>query len=178
MNILLGVSGGIAAYKACDLISSAVKKGHVIRCIMTDNAKNFIGPSSLEGLCGTPVMTGSFEHAMMHIEWAKWADIACIAPLTANTMAKIACGIADDALTTTFLAIPEGTPVVLCPAMNTEMWNHPATQRNRSWINNLGRYSWVEPITKRLACGDHGIGGLADTSDIISALETAQLDRQ
>ena len=173
MKILLGISGGIAAYKACDLISKAVKKGHQIRCIMTDNATNFVGSSSIEGLCGVKPMRSSFDDAMGHIEWAKWADVACIAPLTANTMAKIACGIADDALTTTFMAIPPQTPILLCPAMNTEMWNHPATQRNLTWINQLKRYNWVEPVEKRLACGDFGIGGLAETTDILNAIETA-----
>ena len=116
-------------------------------------------------------MTDAFEHAMDHIHWAKWADVACVAPLTANTMAKIAFGMADNSLSTTFLAIPAQTPIVLCPAMNTEMWKHPSVVRNRAWIDELERYTWVDPIEKRLACGDFGLGALAEPDQIIKACE-------
>ena len=170
MNVLLGVTGGIAAYKAADLCSGLVKAGHDVRVIMTENAHRFIGSATFEGLTGNAPMTSTFGDAMAHIEWAKWADAAVIAPLTANTMAKLAIGLADDALTTTFMAIPSDTPVLLAPAMNTEMWAHPATQRNRRWLDELKRYRFADPISKRLACGDTGIGGLQEVADLLSAI--------
>lgn len=174
MNLLIGVSGGIAAYKACELVSAATKAGHTVRVMMTANATRFVGATTFEGLTAHPVLTDTFTDAMAHIEWAKWADVVCIAPLTANTMAKLACGLADDALTTVVMAVPRGIPVILGPAMNTEMWEHPATHRNRRWIEDLGRYTFVDPISKRLACGDVGLGGLAEPVDILAACVSAK----
>jgi phosphopantothenoylcysteine decarboxylase/phosphopantothenate--cysteine ligase len=174
MKLLIGITGGIAAYKACELVSSALKAGHEVRVMMTANGERFVGPLTFEGLTGEPVLTNTFANAMAHIEWAKWPDVICIAPLTANTMAKLACGLADDALTTVLMATPARTPVVLGPAMNTEMWNHPATQRNRRWLEDMDRYLWVEPVNKRLACGDIGPGGLAEPSDLLTACEATQ----
>jgi phosphopantothenoylcysteine decarboxylase/phosphopantothenate--cysteine ligase len=173
MKLLLGVSGGIAAYKACELVSAAVKAKHDVRVMMTTNGTRFVGAATFEGLTGHPVLTDTFTDAMAHIEWAKWADVACVAPLTANTMAKLACGLADDALSTVLMAIPRGIPIVLGPAMNTEMWEHPATIRNRGWLEDMERYTFVDPTNKRLACGDVGPGGLADPEDILAACESA-----
>ena len=169
MNLLVGVTGGIAAYKAAELVSAAVKASHTVRVIMTENATRFVGPTTFEGLTGHPVLTNTFGDAMAHIQWAKWADSAVIAPLTANTMAKLAMGLADDALTTVVMAIPAATPITLAPAMNTVMWEPPATVRNRDWLEAMGRYRFVDPISKRLACGDIGPGGLAEVSDILNA---------
>ena len=107
MNVLLGVTGGIAAYKAAELVSAAVKAGHDVRVVMTDNAQRFVGPATFEGLTGHEVMTSNFDDAMAHISMAKWADVVLVAPLTANTLAKLAMGLADDALTTVLLAVPE-----------------------------------------------------------------------
>ena len=166
MNILLGVSGGIAAYKACILCSTAKKQGHDVRVIMTNNATNFVGQSTFEGLSENPVLIQTFEDTMAHIELAKWCDLSCVVPMTANLLAKLATGICDDLLTTTLLAIPASTPVVLCPAMNTHMWNHPITQRNLTWLKDLKRYLFISPIEKRLACGDYGIGALAEPDTI------------
>jgi len=171
MKLLLGVCGGIAAYKACELASTALKAGHEVRVMMTSNGTRFVGATTFEGLTGHPVLTDTYADAMAHIEWAKWADVVCIAPLTANTMAKLACGLADDALTTVLMAVPRGIPVVLGPAMNTEMWEHPATVRNRGWLENMDRYTFVEPLNKRLACGDVGPGGLADPDVLLSACQ-------
>lgn len=171
MKILLGVTGGIAAYKAADLCSGLVKKGHSVRVVMTENATRFVGEATFGGLTGSPVMTCTYADPMAHIEWAKWPDAAAIVPLTANTMAKLAMGIADDALTTVFMAIPARTPILLAPAMNTEMWGHPVTQRNRRWLDELGRYRFADPISKRLACGDTGVGGLQEVPDLLSAIE-------
>lgn len=173
MKLLLGVSGGIAAYKACELASLALKRGHELRVVMTANATRFVGPLSFEALSGHPVITDTFSDGMAHITLAKWADAVCVAPATANTLARIALGLADDALSTTLLAVPRGVPVVLAPAMNTEMWANPATQRNLAWIAELGRYTVLDTVEKRLACGDVGPGALADPSDILAAVEAA-----
>ncbi len=181
MNILLGVTGGIAAYKAAEIVSRCIKRGHTVRVVMTPAATHFVAPLTFEALSGQPVMTQIFAtgHALggvssvEHIEWAKWADAAVIAPLTAATMSKLATGLADNALTTVWLALPAATPSILCPAMNTEMWNHPATQRNLQWLADCGRHAMVEPTSKRLACGDVGVGGLAEVSDIVEAIQAA-----
>ncbi len=175
MNLLLGVSGGIAAYKACELVSLAVKAGWSVRVAMTENATRFVGTATLEALSGHEVLTDTFAHggAMDHISWAKWADVACVAPATANLLGKLACGLADDALSTLLMALPRGTPVVLAPAMNTEMWEHPVVQRNLRWLAELGRYQVVTPVEKRLACGDIGVGGLADPSALLAAVTAA-----
>ena len=109
---------------------------------------------------------------MDHIQWAKWAERVLIAPLSANTLGKLACGLADDALSTVMMAIPRGVPVTLAPAMNTEMWLHPVIQRNLRWLAELGRYRIVAPVEKRLACGDYGVGGMADPAEVLArALE-------
>lgn len=181
MKLLLGVCGGIAAYKAADLTSKAVGRGWEVRVVMTPSATRFVGPLTFEGLCGHPVMvdalavgaSASGASAIEHIAWAKWADVACVAPLTASTLARIAMGLADDALTTVLLATPASVPVILAPAMNTQMWEHPATTRNRRLIDELGRYTWVEPASKRLACGDVGVGGLAEVPDLVDAIARA-----
>lgn len=181
MRLLLGVTGGIAAYKACEITSRVLKLGGEVRVVMTPSATQFVGPLTFEALTGHPVMVDTLEtgnspdgpSAIRHISWAKWATHAAIAPLTASTMGKLACGIADDALVTVWLALPAGIPNLLCPAMNTEMWNHPIVQRNRRWLEECGRYRFVDPVEKRLACGDIGVGGLANVDDIVSALTTA-----
>ena len=173
MKLILGVSGGIAAYKACELTSLARKRGHEVRVVMTANATRFVGPLTFEGLSGAPVFTDTFADAMAHIAVAKWADVACLAPASANLLAKLATGLADDALSTLVLALPARVPVIVGPAMNTEMWHHPVVVRNLRWIEDLGRYTVVDPVSKRLACGDVGPGGLADPSDLLAACEAA-----
>ncbi len=173
MNLLLGVSGGIAAYKACELASLAVKHGHDVRVIMTANAIRFVGPLTFQGLTGHPPLTDTFSDGMAHITLAKWASCVVLAPATANLVAKLAVGLADDALTTTVMAVPGATPVIVAPAMNTEMWNHPATARNLRWLEELGRYRLISPVSKRLACGDVGVGGLADPTEILSFCEAS-----
>lgn len=177
-NLLLGVTGGIAAYKAAHLTSLAVKAGLRVRVIMTPAATHFIGPMTFEALTGEPVMTDVLEtgggadgpSAIRHISWAKWADIAVIAPLTAASMARLAHGLADNALTTVWLALPESTPNYLCPAMNTEMWDNPLTQRNLNILREAGRYTFIDPIYKRLACGDVGVGGLEEPEQIMKRI--------
>ena len=178
MKLLLGVTGGIAAYKACELTSLAIKAGHQVRVVMTRNACRFVGPLTFAGLSGeSPLVEPDHlapAQAMAHIDWAKWPDVACVAPLSANVLGKLAMGLADDALTTVLMALPGSTPVVLAPAMNTEMWRHPVVERNRRWLIELGRYQIVPPVTKRLACGDTGPGALAAPEDILRACEAAR----
>lgn len=178
MRLLLGVTGGIAAYKACDLTSRAVKVGFDVRVVMTPAAAKFVAPLTFAALSGNPVMIDALETGrddgatsnIRHVDWAKWATVACVAPLTASTLGRLACGIADDALVTTWLAIPAGIPNLLCPAMNTQMWEHPIVARNLRWLQEIGRYTVVAPTEKRLACGDVGVGGLAEIDDILTAL--------
>lgn len=181
MRLLLGVTGGIAAYKAADLVSRAVKEGIEVRVVMTATATAFVGPVTFQALTGHPVM---LDHLAMetapaggspiqHIAWAKWATVTCIAPLSAATLGKLAMGVADNALVTTWLAVPKGVPNLLCPAMNTEMWDHPIVQRNLRWLVETGRYTVVPPTEKRLACGDVGMGGLAEVDDILTAIRAA-----
>jgi phosphopantothenoylcysteine decarboxylase/phosphopantothenate--cysteine ligase len=181
-RLLLGVCGGIAAYKAADLVSLAVKAGFEVRVVMTPNATRFVQPLTFEALSGHAVMTdalatGGGPGAIEHIAWARWADVAVVAPLTASTLARLAIGLADDALTTVWMALAEGVPCVVCPAMNTAMWEHPAVRRNLRWLDELGRYRVVAPTSKRLACGEVGPGGLADPADILAAVTDA-LDRR
>jgi len=176
--LLLGVTGGIAAYRAADLTSAAVKAGYDVRVVMTDAATRFIAPLTFEALSMHAVMVDTFHTgpsadgvgSIDHVSWAKWADIALIAPLTASTLGKLACGVADNALTTTWLALPASAPQLLAPAMNTQMWDHPIVQRNRRWLEETGRFHFVEPVAKRLACGDVGVGGLASTDDLLAAV--------
>lgn len=181
MNLLLGVSGGVAAYKACELTRLAMKAGFTVRVVMTRSATRFVGPATFEALTAQPVMLDTFEGGggggIDHVDWPKWADVACVAPLTANLLGKLACGIADDALSTVMMALRRGTPCVLAPAMNTEMWFHPVVQRNLGWLRELPRYSVVEPVSKRLACGDVGVGGLAEPEAILEAVLEASRDR-
>src|SRR6476619_6261045 len=130
MRVLLGVTGGIAAYKAADLTSQLVKRGDHVRVVMTAAATRFVGPVTFEALSGHPVMTDVFASAVdphgassiEHITWAKWAEVAVVAPMTASTLARLACGLADDALSTVWMALPADVPCLLAPAMNTAMW--------------------------------------------------------
>lgn len=181
MRILLGVTGGIAAYKSCEIASLAVKAGHDVRVVMTENATRFVGSITFEALSGNPVLLDTFAGALLpgstsaidHIAWAKWAEAVLVAPLTASTLAKLACGLADDALTTVLMAVPRSTPIVLAPAMNTAMWEHPVVRRNLEWLAALGRYVLVDPVSKRLACGDVGAGGLPEPADLLGLVTTA-----
>jgi phosphopantothenoylcysteine decarboxylase/phosphopantothenate--cysteine ligase len=181
MKLLLGVTGGIAAYKVCELTSLAVKAGHEVRVVMTPNATRFVGALTFEALSGNPVLLDTFagapvpgsSSAIDHISWAKWPDAVLVAPLSANTLGKLACGLADDALTTVLMAVPAVTPIVLAPAMNTAMWDHPVVRRNLDWLRALDRYALVDPVSKRLACGDVGPGGLPDPSDLLALVTGA-----
>ncbi len=174
-NLLIALSGGIAAYKCAELVSLCVKAGFNVRVTMTKNATRFVGALTFEALSGHPVLVDTFDGAadgaIDHIEWAKWPDIVCVAPATANMLAKLACGLADDAPSTVLMALPRGIPCLIAPAMNTEMGLHPVVQRNVDCLKALDRYHIVQPVSKRLACGDVGPGGLADPAVLLKAIQ-------
>ncbi|MDR0885219.1 MAG: phosphopantothenoylcysteine decarboxylase [Clostridiales Family XIII bacterium] len=173
MNILLGVTGSIAAYKACEIASKLVKAGHTIDCIMTKSAQEFITPLSLQTITKNKVVTDMFRRLEVaeveHISLAQKADIVLIAPATGNIIAKLAQGVADDMLTTVVLAAYKKRRI-FAPAMNTDMYENPITQRNIAILKDQG-WEMIEPIKKVLACGDYGNGALADVEDILSIIE-------
>lgn len=182
MNLLIGVTGGIAAYKAADLTSQCLKSGWSVRVSMTPSATQFVGPLTFEGLTGEPVFTDVLatgadaegSSAVRHISWARWPDVVILAPVTMSSLAKLAVGIADNALLTIVHALEPEVPVLVCPAMNTQMWEHPTTQRNLGWLKDTGRYQIVAPAAKRLACGEVGVGALAEVADMLAAVNAAR----
>jgi phosphopantothenoylcysteine decarboxylase/phosphopantothenate--cysteine ligase len=172
MNIVIAVTGGIAAYKSCDLINVLKKEGHNVRCIMTENAKQFITPLTLASLSGHAVMDNMWAERddIGHIEVAKWANIFIVYPATANIIAKFSNGIADDLLSTVFLALPWTVKKIICPAMNTCMWENKATQRN---VNVLVKDDCfiLGPVDGKLACGDVGKGKIVSVKDVVSMVQ-------
>jgi phosphopantothenoylcysteine decarboxylase/phosphopantothenate--cysteine ligase len=174
-NVLVGITGGIAAYRTLDLIRLLSKEQCTVRGILTEHAAHFVTPLSVETLSGNPVALDPFARrsspGIEHIELALWPALAIVAPATANFLGKLANGIADDLLSTTMLALRPDVPLVIAPAMNTRMWNHPATQRNLKTIaSDYGpRLHLVGPVEKDLACGEHGMGGMADPADLLAA---------
>lgn len=169
-RLLLGVCGGIAAFKSVELLRLLVKAGARVRVVMTENARWFVGPGTFQALSGLPVCTSVFsadDAAIRHIDWAQEADLAVIAPATANCLGKLAGGIADDALTTFMLAVT--APVLLCPSMNTHMYRHPAVQRNLERLRGFG-HTVLEPDAGELACGTVGPGRLPAPEVILEAV--------
>ena len=171
-TVLLGVTGSIAAYKMANVASALVKKGADVHVIMTKNATNFINPITFETLtnhkCLVDTFDRNFEFNVEHVSIAKAADVALIAPATANVIGKIACGIADDMLTTTIMACT--CPILVSPAMNTNMYNNKIFRDNMSRLEEYG-YRIIEPDTGRLACGDVGAGKLPSEDILIEAIE-------
>ena len=170
-TVVLGVTGGIAAYKACDLVSRLHKKHINIRIIMTEHACEFVQPLTFEVLSGNRVVTDMFNRdfpwEVEHISLAKAADVFAVVPATANILGKYACGIADDMLSTTLLATR--APVLFAPAMNTAMYENPVVQQNMEVLKQRGCL-FVEPASGMLACGDTGKGKLADVDTIEQAI--------
>jgi phosphopantothenoylcysteine decarboxylase / phosphopantothenate---cysteine ligase len=174
-TVVVGVCGGVAAYKALDVISSLRKKNINVNVIMTKSALEFVTPLSFQSLSQNMVVTDMFSEPkaweIQHISLAKKADLILIVPATANVIGKIANGIADDMLSTTIMATT--APVVFAPAMNTNMYKNPIVQENISKLKKLG-YSFISPASGRLACGDVGEGKLADTN-LISDMALSML---
>lgn len=170
-NIIVGISGGIAAYKAAELTRHLVSKQFNVQVVMTAGAEAFITPLTLQALSGRPVRSSLFdpqaEAAMGHIELARWADLIVIAPATADCMARLAAGMADNLLTTLCLAIE--APLWLAPAMNQQMWRHPATQANRDTLISRGT-RLLGPASGDQACGDIGPGRMIEPLDITEAI--------
>nr|MEE4267643.1 bifunctional phosphopantothenoylcysteine decarboxylase/phosphopantothenate--cysteine ligase CoaBC [Candidatus Krumholzibacteria bacterium] len=169
-RILLLVTGGIAAYKACFLARLYMQAGFSVKVAMTDAATRFVTPMTFQVLTGHPVATDLWGEgqsvALDHIEYARWADLAVVAPATANNLAKLTAGIADDMVTTQLLAFPG--PVLVAPAMNDNMWDHPATQANVALLKQRGVH-FVEPADGWLACGTVSKGRMAEPEDILAA---------
>jgi phosphopantothenoylcysteine decarboxylase/phosphopantothenate--cysteine ligase len=173
LNILLGVSGGVAAYKAVDLASRLTADGAKVNTIMTENACRLIGPKSFEAVTNSAVYTTLWnttqEYKISHINLADWADIVVVAPATANIIGKIANGICDDLLSTTLCAC-WAKPTLLAPAMNNNMWTNAAVQRNIKAVKSMG-FKLIGPEKGRLACGTEGIGRMSEPQDILEATE-------
>ncbi|HEU4980547.1 MAG TPA: bifunctional phosphopantothenoylcysteine decarboxylase/phosphopantothenate--cysteine ligase CoaBC, partial [Solirubrobacterales bacterium] len=186
-RILLGVSGGIAAYKSLELARLATKQGHPVRVLMTPAAKHFVGAASFEGIVGAPVLTDEFERdptrgafpgdpvpehdPIGHLEVVANADVYLIAPASANTIAKLAAGIADSMVTTSFLACV--APRRVAPAMNDRMYRDPATQANLATLRQRG-VTVIEPAEGALASrGEHGVGRLPEPRALLDAIEHA-----
>ena len=171
-TIVLGVTGGIAAFKAAQLASDLIKKDYDVEVILTKNATQFITPLTFEALIDHNVVVDTFEkvqnRSIHHISIAKKADLFILVPASANVIAKVAHGIADDMLTTTFLACNKQK--VICPAMNTQMYENPITQENLQRCRDLG-YAILEPAVGHLACGDTGKGKLCNLQDILDYVD-------
>ncbi|MGI6037886.1 MAG: bifunctional phosphopantothenoylcysteine decarboxylase/phosphopantothenate--cysteine ligase CoaBC [Limnochordia bacterium] len=167
-NVVLGITGGIAAYKGADLASRLIKLGAQVQVIMTRSATEFIGPATLREITGHHVITDMFEPPrqmnVQHISLARWAHIFIIAPATANIIGKFANGIADDMLSTTLLATE--APILIAPAMNSRMYNNPIVQGNIRRLKELGCH-FVGPAAGYLACGEEGIGRMVEPAEII-----------
>ena len=180
LNILLGVSGGISAYKAVDLASKLSTCGAKVRTVMTENACQLIRPKNFEAVTGQAVYTSLWnageEHEISHVSLAEWADIFRLrhsahpfCPATANIIGKAANGICDDLLSTTVCTC-WAKPILLAPAMNKNMWDNPAVQRNIKTVKEMG-VEVIGPEKGRLACGTKGMGRMSEPKDILEALE-------
>lgn len=178
-EIVLGVTGSIAAYKAAELVRLMVKAGHGVSVVMTRGAAEFVTPLTFQTLSRRPVATGLFDPVAAweprHVSLAQGADVLVIAPCTANVIAKLAHGIADDALTATALACR--APLVVAPAMNDGMFANPATQANLATLRGRG-VAIVAPSDGELACGSRGPGRLAPLEDIMAAVEAAIAEKE
>lgn len=169
-TILLAVTGSIAAYKAADLASKLHQAGHSVHVVMSEAARELVGPSTFLNLTGNPVFTSLWdaESQTRHIQLTDAADLAVLAPATANSLAKLAHGLADEVVSTTLLALR--CPLLICPAMNVRMWENPVVQRNLETLRELG-HEVLTPGSGHLACGHVGAGRLAEPLEIQAAVE-------
>lgn len=162
-KVLFLLSGSIACFKACELISRLVKRGIAVQTVASPSALRFVGAATLEGLTGRPPFTDLYQpgRAMDHIELARWAQALVVAPATADLIARFALGLGDDLLTTLALALPAGVPRLVSPAMNPNMLAQPAVKRNLATLVDDG-WTLVEPASGHMACGDAGAGRLPE----------------
>jgi phosphopantothenoylcysteine decarboxylase/phosphopantothenate--cysteine ligase len=175
MQIILGITGGVAAYKSAELARMLANQGHRVRCILTEAGARFITPLTLTSLTGEPCYGANPDQgewranpSIEHIELARWADLVAVVPATANILGKAANGLASDLLSTVLLATR--APVLWAPAMNTGMWEHPAVQANIARLRSFG-HAVVDPADGVLACGEEGSGKLADVASIAEAIQ-------
>ncbi len=170
-EMVVGVCGGIAAYKVCEVVSALVQRGAGVTVAMTKAARKFVGPATFQALSGRKVLTSLWHSAddvdVRHIALTGSADVLLVAPATANMIGKMAAGIADDVVST--LVISAASPVVLAPSMNDRMWNHPAVQRNVETLSTQG-YRLIGPVEGWLACRSMGPGRMAEPGDIVETL--------
>ena len=180
MNILLGISGSIASFKSIDVARQLVKNGHKVKVVLTTGALEFIKPDIFRylGIEATYLPTDDFvtgkispDQTVLHIELAKWADKFVVAPISANTLSRMATGITNDLLTSIFLALPK-KPVLIFPAMNTEMWRNARIQEHVTKLQTLGYVGIVNPVAGLLACGDIGSGKFPEVSAVVDLIET------
>jgi phosphopantothenoylcysteine decarboxylase/phosphopantothenate--cysteine ligase len=175
-RVLLIVTGGIAAYKACDVVRELRHGGEAVQVILTREAAQFVTPMTFEALSGrrvfTEILPGVTAGEIDHIRLGREADVVGVVPATANFIAKMHAGLADDLASATLLALPRTVPLLLAPAMNREMWSHPVTQRNLRELKELlaPRLHVLEPVEKELACGEFGPGGLPEPAAVAAAL--------
>ena len=175
-KIIVGITGGIAAYKSCSLINKLIANGAEVKVVMTDAAKMFVGPVTFQALTNNQVYDDLWkpvsQDSVEHIQLAHWPDLIVISPITANTLGKIANGIADNLLTTIVMASFPKTNIVMAPAMNTYMWENPFVQENLKKLLETKKYHIVEPRSGILACRDEGKGKIAENEEIIKVVES------
>lgn len=173
-KILLGITGSIAAYKACDIVSALRKRGFSVKCAMTPDAAHFVTPLTLETLSGEKVADSMFRlpdnREPFHIALAEWADVVVVAPATADVIGKVSAGICDDILTCTICATKR--TVIFAPAMNDSMYSNPIVQEKIAYLKTKG-YLFVGPVEGHLACGRTGVGHLAPVEEIVKEAEKA-----
>ena len=174
MKVLLAISGGIAAYKTPELVRQLGKAGHECQCIMTKSAQNLVSIHALAAVSNNPVHHSLWttDGSMPHIDLPRWCDVFLLAPATADMLAKCALGLADDLVSTSFLALEPEKHCVIAPAMNSVMWNKPIVQAHVQSLKNNGVLC-IDPLAGELACGEQGIGAMAEPQSIstyISAL--------
>jgi phosphopantothenoylcysteine decarboxylase/phosphopantothenate--cysteine ligase len=173
-NILIGVCGGIAAYKTCELVRLLVKAKYNVRVLMTPSGAQFVTPLTFQTLSNNPVYIDMFalnkDENVRHISLADWADTVVVAPATANTLSKIARGICDNLLTSVICAIPAKTKVIFAPAMNENMWHNPLIGENIKILKQIKNYKLLEVVKGELACGVYGDGRMAEARDIFAVV--------
>ncbi len=171
MHIVLGISGGIAAYKTPDVVRHLRRAGHEVRCVVTANGSRLVARDALAAVSGNRVHEHLWpdDGSMPHIELARWADVVLIAPATADILARCALGLADDLLTTLVLALEPQRRLLFAPAMNTVMWNKAIVQQHLRTLTATGAHI-IAPISGDLACGEQGVGAMADADTIVAAL--------
>jgi phosphopantothenoylcysteine decarboxylase/phosphopantothenate--cysteine ligase len=173
-NILLGICGGIAAYKTCELVRLLIKNGFCVKVIMTEAATKFVTPLTFQNLSKNAVYLDIFclnREQNQHISLSQWTNLCVIAPTSANTLSKVANGICDNLLTTVVCALPAATKVILAPAMNENMWKNPLVQQNLNKLNKLKKYIILNPQKGELACGLYGEGRMPEPQNIYKKIK-------